>query len=67
MLETISHTGSETIKRAPVFLRELRGWLLAAEHQAEQRDGDTSWFRETRAALSYAIELTEEARNHFIK
>jgi hypothetical protein len=38
-------------------LRELRGWLLAEEHQA--RDGDTSWFIETRTVLSEVIEETE--------
>lgn len=57
---TRGHTGTETIRTAPTALRELRGWLLAFEHQSEQRMGDTSWLSHVRGVLSYAIELADE-------
>jgi len=48
---------ANTYEQRAKQLRELRGWLLAEEHQA--RDGDTSWFIETRSVLSEVIAEVE--------
>ena len=67
VMQTIGHTATDTIKRAPEQLHEIRGWLLAFEHLTEQDGGDQSWFQEARKALDYAVELSKEARAHFTK